>query len=220
MLDRLDIVATKDGSSTIYSPRFDAHYHSIHGAVQESEYVFIKQGLEYWRQSQEHQEISILEYGMGTGLNVALTHQYAKRYNFHVLYHTLEAYPISDHISQLIDYKGLSSLAAIHQANWDQVVVIDDHLTIHKHQVEFEQYTSDQRFDVVYYDAFGPGAQPHLWERPMIEKVVSLIADDGVFVTYCAQGAFRRILIDLGLLVERLQGPPGKRHMVRAQKKS
>lgn len=220
MPDRLDIVATKDGSSTIYSSRFDAHYHSIHGAVQESEYVFIKQGLEYWRQSQHHREISVLEYGMGTGLNVALTHQYVKRHDLNVRYHTLEAYPISDDISQLISYKGLSSLEAIHQASWDQVAVIGDHLMLHKHQVEFEQYTSDQRFDVIYYDAFGPGAQPHLWERPMVEKVVSMIAGNGVLVTYCAQGAFRRILIDMGLLVERLQGPPGKRHMVRAQKKS
>jgi tRNA U34 5-methylaminomethyl-2-thiouridine-forming methyltransferase MnmC len=36
-----------------------------------------------------------------------------------------------------------------------------------------------------------------------------------VFVTYCAKGQVRRDLKLLGFTIERLDGPPGKREMIR-----
>ena len=43
--------------------------------------------------------------------------------------------------------------------------------------------------------------------------------DNGVLVTYCAKGQVRRDLETVGFIVERLDGPPGKREMLRATKK-
>ena len=44
---KLEIKITKDGSQTLFNTEFDEFYHSPRGAVSESRYVFIKNGLEF-----------------------------------------------------------------------------------------------------------------------------------------------------------------------------
>ncbi len=73
-------------------------------------------------------------------------------------------------------------------------------------------------YEVIFYDAFGPSAQPELWGEQAVSLLVERLTKGGVMVTYGAQGAFRRHLLQAGLLVERLPGPPGKREMLRAMK--
>ena len=58
---RTEIKTTRDGSATLYVPELNEHYHSIHGALQESMHVFIGQGL----LASKQQEIRILEVGFG-----------------------------------------------------------------------------------------------------------------------------------------------------------
>ena len=57
-----ELKLTSDGSYTLYVPELDEHYHSIHGAVQESEHVFIKYGIQTLCKS----NIRVLEDGLGT----------------------------------------------------------------------------------------------------------------------------------------------------------
>ena len=71
----LEIRQTKDGSNTLFVPDLNEHYHSVHGALQESQHVFIKQGLEHVLEQKK--DIKILEVGFGTGLNAILTFPYA-----------------------------------------------------------------------------------------------------------------------------------------------
>jgi len=42
-----EIIITGDGSPTIFVPELDEHYHSVHGALNESLHVFIQAGLSY-----------------------------------------------------------------------------------------------------------------------------------------------------------------------------
>ena len=44
------IVITKDGSKTIRLEDWDEHYHSIHGAIQESQHVYVKAGLDHYNE--------------------------------------------------------------------------------------------------------------------------------------------------------------------------
>lgn len=76
----------------------------------------------------------------------------------------------------------------------------------------------EETFDLIFYDAFGPSAQPELWGEQAVTLLAQRLNKGGVMVTYSAQGAFRRHLLQAGLLVERLPGPPGKREMLRAVK--
>ena len=42
------VLVTEDGSHTIYNPELDETYHSIHGAIQESNHVYIEHGLRFY----------------------------------------------------------------------------------------------------------------------------------------------------------------------------
>ena len=64
------LIKTEDGSHSLYVRDLNEHYHSIHGAIQESKHVFINAGLKPII-SQTPSSISILEIGLGTGLNLA-----------------------------------------------------------------------------------------------------------------------------------------------------
>ena len=44
------------------------------------------------------------------------------------------------------------------------------------------------------------------------------LQNNGVLVTYSAKGSVRRAMQSVGFTVERLEGPPGKREMLRATK--
>jgi tRNA U34 5-methylaminomethyl-2-thiouridine-forming methyltransferase MnmC len=61
-----ELRVTDDGSHTIYVPELNEHYHSIHGAVQESSLVYIGNGLGF----SEADPVNIFEVGFGTGLNI------------------------------------------------------------------------------------------------------------------------------------------------------
>ena len=75
-----------------------------------------------------------------------------------------------------------------------------------------------QLFDVVFFDAFSPDAQPELWTEEVFRNVYALMKTGGVLMTYCAKGDVRRAMLAAGFRVEKLQGPPGKRHILRARK--
>lgn len=65
----LQIEQTADGSYTLFVPEINEHYHSVKGALTESEHIFINMGL-------KHSSVlspRILEIGFGTGLNAFLT---------------------------------------------------------------------------------------------------------------------------------------------------
>jgi hypothetical protein len=102
--------------------------------------------------------------------------------------------------------------------NWHQLAYHDNQalLQLQKCEVRFENFTSDRAYDVIYYDAFAPEAQPELWTTEMFYRMFSLLKPGGVLVTYCAKGQVKRNMKAAGFEVERLKGPPGKREMTRA----
>ena len=94
-----EVIETGDGSKTIRIIDLDENYHSTHGALQEAEHVFIKNGLlEFINKSQ----ISIFEMGFGTGLNAFLSAIKANDLKLKIEYTGIEAFPVSiDELNQL-----------------------------------------------------------------------------------------------------------------------
>ena len=68
------IIFTKDGSPSIFINELNETYHSRHGALTESDYVYINQGLSYWLENSKSVEVQIFEMGFGTGMNLSLIH--------------------------------------------------------------------------------------------------------------------------------------------------
>lgn len=215
---------TDDGSSTYYSAQFDAHYHSTHGALQESQHVFIEHGLRFYHSAHNTEHgLKILEFGFGTGLNALLTAQVADELNQPVIYHTLEAYPITTDIATDLNYGALLNAQALytdlHSCSWGKPHPITPRFSILKHETLFEEHDYDSGYQIIYYDAFAPTAQSHLWDEMMMKKCYDALDTEGILVTFCAKGSFKRSLKAVGFEVERLPGPPGKREMTRATKR-
>lgn len=216
----IEIIPTKDGSHTLKNTELKETYHSIHGALQESLHVFMQHGLEF-KIAQSVEAISVLEVGFGTGLNAWLT---AKRVaGKSVSYTSLESYPLDETIWSQLNYATNSVdqnlFEKIHTAVWNQMVSITPDFQLHKINQTIQQVVlPGSQFDLVYFDAFAPDKQPEMWQPAIFNKVMQAMKPGAVLVTYCAKGQVKRDLKSVGLRVEALTGPPGKREMIRATK--
>ena len=88
-----------------------------------------------------------------------------------------------------------------------------------KEKKRFSSINAKEAFDIIYFDAFGARVQPELWTEDIFRIMYKALKINGVLVTYSAKGSARRAMQSVGFAVERLQGPPGKRHMLRAIKR-
>ncbi|MEL6255965.1 MAG: tRNA (5-methylaminomethyl-2-thiouridine)(34)-methyltransferase MnmD [Bacteroidota bacterium] len=211
-------VISKDGSSTLFAPHFDEHYHSIHGAIQESMHVFIEAGL----RAQKKQDIRIFEMGLGTGLNAVLTAIHMEERRIH--YTGIEAFPVADDLLAQLNYtKELGEEAEmifkkLHALPWEEIGELLPSFSLEKVRITLEKFSSESAYDLIYFDAFAPSAQLELWSLEIFQKMFRLMNAGAVLVTYCAKGDVRRAMIAAGLRVEKIPGPPGKREMLRAWK--
>lgn len=212
---------TADGSFTLYVPELDEHYHSVKGALTESQHIFIDMGLKHSQATNPY----ILEIGLGTGLNCFLTYLTSKETGQAIHYTGIERFPLSEEVIDQLDYatligKGEKEIyQAIHQAAWNKEVLLSPHFSLHKIEGDFTQYSFLGKYDLIYFDAFAPGKQPEMWEQPLFDMLYELLNPGGILTTYCAKGVVRRMLQAAGFTVERLAGPPGgKREILRATK--
>jgi len=217
------IQITSDGSPTVFNPSLNETYHSRHGALQESEHVYINQGLDYMLNArQELDSIQVLEIGFGTGLNVFLTALYALKSKKKIHLTSIEPYPLSAEIISNIDYylafepEAKVLWDAIHAATWEETVAILPNFTLLKMQTALLEAKYNTHFHLVYYDAFAPTKQPELWTTENFAFLAKSLHDNACLVTYCAQGQFRRNLEAAGYEVSRIAGPKYKKEMVRA----
>jgi len=208
---------TADGSPTIAIPEMQVTYHSRHGAVQESMHVFIEAGLRYMLPSSTT-PLRIFEMGFGTGLNAWLSWQEAMRNNTALYYYAVEKFPLQADEYALLEYGNAAALQQLHKSAWNTDVMMDTTFTLHKKHAALTDIALSPIFDVIYYDAFAPNAQPELWTTAVFEQLFSFLQPGGILVTYCSKGDVRRAMIAAGFMVEKIPGPPGKREMLRAKK--
>lgn len=222
-----EIIKTQDGSTTIHIQEWNEQYHSKHGAIQEALYVYLKQGLKGFLTSEgvseQSKEVSVLEIGFGTGLNAFLTLMEAEALKLKLKYVGVEAYPISAEELEQLNYPEAlkveaQTFNALHSCSWEVAHDITPNFQLTKQQLKFSEIKDEDTFDVIYFDAFGPRVQPELWTEAIFKIMFKALKPKGVLVTYCAQGNARRAMISTGFKVEKLDGPPGKRHMLRAVK--
>lgn len=217
------LVKTKDYSHTLFVPELDEHYHSIHGALQESLHVFIEAGL---KSKSQLSEISILEIGFGTGLNALLSLLEAQKLGLKINYYGIEKYPLTSEEWQTLKYADVlnspsaqASFELLHQAEWNNWINLSDNFDLFKDGGDLRAFKAKENaFDLVYFDAFAPSAQDYLWSIEVFKNIYNSLRQEGSLVTYCAKGWVRRNMQAAGFRVEKLPGPPGKREMVRAHK--
>lgn len=213
------VVLTADGSSSVYNSEFDQHYHSIFGALQESQRVFIELGLE--TAFEQFNAISVFEMGFGTGLNAMLTALEAEKKKKFVRYTAVEAFPLPLEESRQLNYDEVlhtNRMNSLHEAPWNQRVEITPYFNLLKYEGRLQDFRTEERFNLVYFDAFAPEAQPELWTSEIFEHIAAFLQPGGILTTYCSKGYVKRNLQAAGFVVEKHPGPARKREVLRAIK--
>ncbi|MFF5382816.1 tRNA (5-methylaminomethyl-2-thiouridine)(34)-methyltransferase MnmD [Pedobacter suwonensis] len=216
------ITPTADGSNTLYNETIGEHYHSKHGALQESKHVFIDAGLKFASANQD--EISILEVGFGTGLNFILSFEYCAENNIKLNYTSIEAFPLT---TTIIEQTGYAAYVA--EEIWTRFISnypealkgpqkLSPLCTLEIPHTTLAEYRGNKKFDLIYYDAFSVQHQPEMWSDEIIAHACSFLKPGGTFITYAITGKLKRAVKACGFNIEKLPGAPGKREMLRAVK--
>lgn len=224
-MNKLKII-TNDGSPSIYLKDINEYYHSKHGAVSESKHVFIKNGLKFWKKnSPNNSSCNIFEMGFGTGLNSILTYEFSIKNKLKINYQTIESNPLIPNEIKFLDYSKFFKnekteliFKKLHSKSWEEIHSFDKNFYFLKMNKKIQNFNFNSKYDIIYYDAFGSRVQPELWKENIFRPIIRSLNNFGVFVTYSSMGNLRRSLIKLGMNVEKIDGPIGKREMIRAIK--
>lgn len=216
-----EIIQTLDGSTTIHLKEWDECYHSKHGAIQEAQHVFIKNGLSLF----PNQSVSILEIGFGTGLNAFISFLESSKLNQSINYVGVEAYPVNatevlamNYVDELNAKSQKEVFEKMHESKWNEKIELTAEFELTKRKQFFDEIDDVEQFDLIYFDAFGYRVQPDLWSTAIFQKMYTALRPGGKLVTYAARGVVKRSMMEVGFTVEKLPGPPGKREMFRASK--
>ena len=215
------IVVTADGSHSLFNEQAGQHYHSIFGARQESERVFIELGLQEALERFTDSPLRVFEMGFGTGLNAVMTAREAGNRQRSVAYTAVEAFPVPLAEARQLNFDeqlGTSCTYALHEAPWHTPTIISPYFTLTKQEGQLQAFSAGPAFHLVYYDAFAPEAQPELWTADIFQHVAGMMVPDGILTTYCSKGYVQRNLKAAGLRVEKHPGPAREREIVRAVK--
>jgi tRNA U34 5-methylaminomethyl-2-thiouridine-forming methyltransferase MnmC len=219
------VVLTSDGSSSLFVESLHEHYHSHFGALQESEHIFIGAGFNSLDLLHD-ENIAVFEMGLGTGLNAFLTFFRARQLKKRVFYETVELYPVTQdeylqiNYAQFVKEKDAAEIFSnIHTCKWSDPQVLSQHFMLQKHALSILDFVFPfQKYNLIYFDAFSPEAQPELWSKKLFEKLYNSLQKGGILVTYCTKGIVKNRLREVGFEIEKLPGPIGKREILRVKK--
>jgi tRNA U34 5-methylaminomethyl-2-thiouridine-forming methyltransferase MnmC len=217
------IIITGDGSNSVFNTNLGVSYHSKHGAIQESQHIFIEAGLKPLLE--KHAELAVFEMGFGTGLNALLTYMATENHPAKIYYETIETNPVDIDVASSLNYTTSlnrpdlqAHFLQLHQLPWDSPQQISENFYFYKRRTAMADILLTTTFNLVYFDAFDPVTQPELWTTGIFSKLYNAMAKDGVLVTYCSKVTVRRAMEEAGFIIEKIPGPPGKREIVRAVK--
>lgn len=212
-----NVFITEDGSHSVAVPELNVTYHSRHGAVRESQHIFMEAGLK--EILKRKRDVAIFELGFGTGLNALLT----SMEEANIYYETVELFPLDIAVAATLNYTSILKrpdlqpvFMRMHECEWNVVNTITERFTLMKRNEDIRDIIPANSFDLVYFDAFDPVAQPDLWQADVFSRLYNTMNKDGFLLTYCSKGIVRRAMKDAGFEVEKLPGPKGKREIVRA----
>ena len=214
-------VVSGDGSHTFYSMRFNEHYHSMFGAVQESEHIFIRYGLA--AVAAQTGRINLFEVGFGTGLNALLSYRYTMKNGLTINYKAVEPYPVMLEEAEKLNYPEILKLERdpflkMHTVK-NESLKIDSRFTLTVETKKLSEISLENgSVHLVYFDAFSPDVQPEMWEESCFELLYCAMQRGAVMVTYSTKGTVKRAIKHAGFIIEKLPGPPGKREVLRAVK--
>jgi tRNA U34 5-methylaminomethyl-2-thiouridine-forming methyltransferase MnmC len=142
-----------------------------------------------------------------------------------IIYEAVELYPLDSVCISSLNY--LSVLNAdhlndefyrMHSSAWETSTKVSDKFQLKKIYGDIRGIRLSSKYDLIYFDAFDPVAQPELWTPTVFTNIFQSTNPGGTLVTYSSNGSVRRAMESAGFFVEKLAGPAGKREIVRANR--
>ena len=216
---KLELVNTNDGSNSLKNLIINDSYHSKYGAINESKHIFINNGLK--RISKK--KIRVLEIGFGTGLNALLTLLFCDKKKQNIIYHTIDNLPLKEEIYSSLNYYDHLKIdknifLKIHSSSWENEIELSSFFVLKKMNCDFTKTLFNEKYDLIYFDAFSPSKQPEMWVLNNFKKLYDCLNINGVLITYSSKGDVKRIMKKVGFNVSCLEGPTGKREITLASK--
>ena len=216
---KLELVKTIDGSNSLKNLIINDSYHSKYGAINESKHIFINNGLK--RISKK--KIKVLEIGFGTGLNALLTQLYCDKKEQNIIYHTIDNLPLKEEIYSSLNYCDQLKIdknifLKIHSSSWENEIELSSFFVLKKMNCDFSKTLFNEKYDLIYFDAFSPSKQPEMWVLNNFKKLYGCLNINGVLITYSSKGDVKRTMKEVGFNVSSIEGPTGKREITLASK--
>ena len=216
---KLELVNTYDGSNSLKNLIINDSYHSKYGAINESKHIFINNGLK--RISKK--KIRVLEIGFGTGLNALLTQLYCDKKEQNIIYHTIDNLPLKKDTYSSLNYCDQLKIdkdifLKIHNSLWENEIELSNFFVLKKMNCDFTKTLLNEKYDLIYFDAFSPSKQPEMWVLDNFKKLYNCLNSNGVLITYSSKGDVKRTIKEVGFNVFSVEGPTGKREITLACK--
>ena len=216
---KLELVNTFDGSNSLKNLNINDSYHSKYGAINESKHIFINNGLKMISKK----KIRVLEIGFGTGLNALLTLLYCDKKKQNIIYHTIDNLPLKEEIYSSLNYFDQLKIEKniylkIHSSSWENEIELSNFFVLKKMKCDFTKTLFNQKYDLIYFDAFSPSKQPEMWTLNNFKKLYNCLNTNGVLITYSSKGDVKRTMKKVGFNISSLEGPTGKREITLARK--
>lgn len=208
------VVLTSDQSPTLWSEAFDENCHSVAGAKQETQYIYIE-GCELLEKSKKG-SINILEVGFGAGQGLKETYEFFKMKAPHcqVHYYSLELDEglIPWAFENLIHFPMPQNKGSFFQGKVDQfeysILIGDARKVVPNFPLP--------KVNAIFQDAFSPDKNPTLWTIEWFELLKSISAADVILTTYSASSKVKKGLFEAGWSVSERLGFSGKRGSIKA----
>ena len=202
-MSELKEVLTKDGSVTLRSHIFQENFHSLEGALKETEIKFINPSdLKRFN----NRSLNVLDICFGLGYNSASLFNSLIRQNSFINWYALEIdkkplkYSLGNksfqklwHPKVLKIFKELSKNSKYK----DQSFVCD--ILWGDAREKIKNIPANIKFDLIYLDGFSPQKCPQVWSVEFLSKVTQKLNPQGYLITYSCSAAIRRTLKDFGL---------------------
>ena len=216
---KLELVNTYDGSNSLKNLIINDSYHSKYGAINESKHIFINNGLK--RISKK--KIRVLEIGFGTGLNALLTQLYCDKKEQNIIYHTIDNLPLKKDTYSSLNYCDQLKIdkdifLKIHNSLWENEIELSNFFVLKKINCDFTKKLFNEKYDLIYFDAFSPSKQPEMWVLDNFKKLYNCLNRNGVLITYSSKGDVKRTIKEVGFNVFSVEGPTGKKEITLACK--
>ena len=203
-IDDKIVVQSGDGSATAYSKVFGEHYHSTkEGALAESLNKHVVPALLH---VSDKESITILDICFGLGYNTLATLYWLKKESIKKRVRIISPEFDGALVASLRDFaypkefapfkKIVTSISESGEYRDEQL-----HITVVIDDARRYLLTCNERFDIVYHDAFSPAKDPALWTLEYFADIARLLSDDGILTTYSTAYRTRLALHRNGFLL-------------------